>query len=318
MQRADDAKKRGNDHFSAGRIDEALTSWKQSVEFIRALSAAETSTPEAKQLLVACLSNSSQACLGRKQFVEALQFADEALKVDSRHEKSLSRRLLAEEGVHADLRRMAEQAKKDADERKRRAEDKEKRRREAEEIAQKKDQCDKIERERLGSGPDRVWSRCNALVDELMALVSTLSLVHGESLRLCRVVWCSILHIRRRYPTFRKDAYFTSYLHLLKDLLGELIMHIQQDFLRAGADNICAFEVSPVPSEAMAEKMHWVLGHLLDYGVDKEESQIAISSQTVTTLVRSIQDPLGGMHPPRVTIVALLGAPGSGKLLLVR
>ena len=96
--------------------------------------------------------------------------------------------------------------------------------------------------------PDRTWAQCVAIVDQIMVASRSLSLVHAPTQRLCRIVLCSSVHLRRRYPTIKRDSYFTSYLHLFKEVLTELLRHVLEDVIGAGADDVRCFEVSPTPS----------------------------------------------------------------------
>jgi len=101
---AQEHKKVGNDAFAAGDIDKALTAWGTAAEILRQETALD---PACTSLLVACLSNASQAYLGRCDYTNAYRFANEAILVEASHEKSLLRRQTAQHGLHAEESKQA-------------------------------------------------------------------------------------------------------------------------------------------------------------------------------------------------------------------
>lgn len=78
--RAQHYKERGNGHFGAGRFEEAITSYTLAIE----------ANPDSN-LLVILWSNTSECHLRLSNYQKAMDAAENALKIDKNHEKSLIR-----------------------------------------------------------------------------------------------------------------------------------------------------------------------------------------------------------------------------------
>eukprot|EP00759_Apiculatamorpha_spiralis_P005789 PhF_6_TR13425/c0_g1_i2/m.21411 len=153
---------------------------------------------------------------------------------------------------------------------------------------------------------EKAWTQLIQVIDELSEHANMVSFIHSDVQRLHRCIITGTTHLRRRLPTVKKDAYYVSYLNLMKEVLNDFLSLMQKECLVA----LPALETTPNVSQ-IYERFEWTLNQLLKYGYEYPANNFTIATHTPQMMLHNVNTTasLG----TRIVCNCIVGPTGSGK-----